>query len=131
MSIYIKINNTEYPAEISGNSADITWDRRWTKSIRLSMSANEIAALLPNNTPWSIVPREMVGVLNEQGQPTGETKENVNEWDNSEYNLSGPITDHRDGTVSIKMGKPTETEILRAKLADAETAAKILLMEEK
>ena len=131
MSIYIKINNTEYPAEISGNSADITWDRRWTKSIRLSMSADEAAALLPNNTPWSIVQREMVGVLNEQGQPTGENKENVNEWDNSEYSLSGPITDHRDGTVTIKMGKPTEAETLRAQLEDAEHAAKILLGEEK
>ena len=41
MSIYIKVNNTEYPAEISGNNADITWDRRCTKSIRLSMSADE------------------------------------------------------------------------------------------
>ena len=131
MSIYIKINNTEYPAEISGNSADITWDRRWTKSIRLSMSANEIAALLPNNTPWSIVQRDMMDVLDEQGNPTGETKEVVNEYDNSEYSLSGDITDHRDGTVTIKMGKPTETETLRAQLEDAEHAAKILLGEEK
>lgn len=114
MSIYIKINNTEYPAEISGNSADTTWDRRWTKSIRLSVSANEIAALLPNNTPWSIVQRDMMDVLDEQGNPTGETKEVVNEYDNSEYSISGPITDHRDGTVSIKMGKPTESELSTA-----------------
>ena len=114
MSIYIKINNTEYPAEISGNSADTTWDRRWTKSIRLSMSANEIAALLPNNTPWSIVQRDMMDVLDEQGQPTGETKEVVNEYDNSEYSLAGDITDHRNGTVSIKMGKPTESELSTA-----------------
>lgn len=28
----------------------------------------------------------------------------------STYSLAGDITDHRDGTVSIKMGKPTETE---------------------
>ena len=95
------------------------------------MSANEIAALLPDNTPWSIVQRDMVDVLDEQGNPTGETKEVVNEYDNSEYRISGPITDHRDGTVSIKMGKPTEVEMLRAKLADAEMAAKILLGEEK
>ena len=122
MSIYIKVNNTEYPAEISGNNADITWDRRWTKSIRLSMSADEAAVLLPNNTPWSIIQREMVDVLDEQGKPTGETKEVVNEWDNSEYSISGPITDHRDGTVTIKMGKPTEAETLRAQLAEIEEA---------
>ena len=28
----------------------------------------------------------------------------------SAYSLAGQITDYRDGTVSIKMGKPTETE---------------------
>ena len=33
--------------------------------------------------------------------------------------------------MSIKMGKVTEAEMLRAQLADAETAAKILLGEEK
>lgn len=38
------------------------------------------------------------------------TTEVVNEYDNSEYSLAGDITDHRDGTVSIKMGKPTEAE---------------------
>ena len=86
------------------------------------MSHNEVAALLPDNTPWSIVQREMVDVLGEQGQPTGETKEVVNEYDNSEYSLAGDITDHRDGTVSIKMGKPTEAETLRAQLAEIEEA---------
>jgi hypothetical protein len=60
------------------------------------------------------VQRETQDVLDEQGQPTGETKEVVNEYDNSEYSLSGAITDHRNGTVSIKMGKPTETENAKA-----------------
>ena len=110
MSIYIKINNTEYPAEISGNNADITWDRRWTKSIRLSMSAEEAAALLPDNTSWSIVQRDTVPVYDEQTGKQTSTQEVEQEWDNSEYSISGPITDHRDGTVTIKMGKPTEME---------------------
>ena len=78
------------------------------------MTAAEVAALLPDNTPWSIVQRETVDVLDEQGKPTGETKEVVNEYDNSEYTLAGDITDHRDGTVSIKMGKPTESELSEA-----------------
>lgn len=110
MSIYIKVNNTEYPAEISGDRQDRSWDGRDTKTIRLTMTHNEAAALLPDNTPWSIVQRDTVDVLDEQGKPTGETKEVVNEYDNSEYSLAGDITDHRDGTVSIKMGKPTEAE---------------------
>lgn len=108
--IYIKVNNTEYPATVSGNRQDRTWDDRDTKTVTLTMSHDEAAALLPSGTPWSIVQRETVDVLDEQGQPTGETKEVVNEYDNSEYSLAGDITDHRDGTVSIKMGKPTETE---------------------
>lgn len=110
MSIYIKVNNTEYPAEIDGNPKDRSWDGRDTKTITLTMTTTEVAALLPNNTPWRIVLRETVDKLDNDGNPTGETKEVVNEWDNSEYSLSGAITDHRDGTVSIKMGKPTETE---------------------
>lgn len=110
MSIYIKVNNTEYPATVSGDRADRTWDGRDTKTVTLTMSHDAVAALLPDNTPWSIVQRDMVDVLDEQGQPTGETKEVVNEYDNSEYSLAGDITDHRNGTVSIKMGKPTETE---------------------
>ena len=112
--IYIKVNNTEYPADINGNPKDRTWDERDTKTITLTMTAAEAVALLPDNTPWSIVQRDMVDVLDEQGKPTGETKEVVNEYDNSEYSLAGDITDHRDGTVSIKMGKPTETESAKA-----------------
>ena len=109
--IYIKVNNTEYPAAVNGVGNDRTWDGRDTKTITLTMTHAEVAELLPDNTPWSIVQREMVDVLDEQGQPTGETKEVVNEYDNSEYSLAGDITDHRDGTVSIKMGKPTESEL--------------------
>lgn len=119
---YIKANNTEYPAEINGNPKDRTWGDRDIKTITLTMTTTEVAALLPDNTPWSIVLRETVDKLDNDGNPTGETEEVVNEWDNSEYSLSGAITDHRDGTVSIKMGKPTEAEMLRAQLAEIEEA---------
>lgn len=110
MATYIKVNNTEYPATITGEHKDRTWGEREVKNICLTMTATDAAALLPDNTPWSIVQRDTVPKYDEDGQPTGETEEVVNEWDNSDYSLSGAITDHRDGTVSIKMGKPTETE---------------------
>ena len=114
MSIYVKVNNTEYPTAISGANNDRTWDGRDTKTITLTMTHAEVAALLPDNTPWSIVQRDTVPKYDEQGKPTGETKEVVNEYDNSEYSLAGDITDHRDGTISIKMGKPTESELSEA-----------------
>lgn len=114
MAIYIKVNNTEYPATVNGVNNDRMWGDRDTKTITLTMTHDEAAALLPDNTPWSIVQRDTVDVLDEQGKPTGKTKEVVNEYDNSEYSLAGDITDHRDGTVSIKMGKPTETESAKA-----------------
>ena len=114
MSIYIKVNNTEYPAAVNGVYNDRSWGDRDTKTVTLTMSHAEVAALLSDNTPWSIVQRDMVDVLDNDGNPTGETEERVQEYDNSEYSLAGDITDHRDGTVSIKMGKPTETESAKA-----------------
>lgn len=114
MSIYVKVNNTEYPATVSGANNDRTWDGRDTKTITLTMTHDAVAALLPDNTPWSIVQRDTVPKYDEQGKPTGETEERVQEYDNSEYSLAGDITDHRDGTVSIKMGKPTESELSEA-----------------
>ena len=114
MSIYVKVNNTEYPATVNGNLVDRNWNGRDTKTIYLTMPYDAVAALLPDNTPWSIIQRDTVDVLDEQGKPTGETKEVVNEYDNSAYSIAGDITDHRDGTVSIKMGKPTESELSAA-----------------
>lgn len=114
MAIYIKVNNTEYPAEINGNPKDRSWGERDTKTITLTMTSAEVAALLTDNTPWSIVLRETVNKLDNDGNPTGETEEVVNEWDNSAYSLAGDLTDHRNGTVSIKMGRPTESELSTA-----------------
>lgn len=103
MSIYIKVNGTEYPAVLSGKARDSEWDNRETKTIRLAMSYEEALALLPSGTPWSVVQRK-----------SDETGEHIEEWDNSEYSLAGDVTNHRDGTASIKMGKPTEAETATA-----------------
>ena len=125
MESYVTANHTEYPAAVSGVYNDRTWNGRDTKTVTLTMTNDAAATLLPDNTPWSIVQRDMVDVLDEQGQPTGETKEVVNEYDNSEYSISGEITDYRDGTVSIKMGKPTQLEMMQAQLANAVTQAEL------
>lgn len=122
MAEFIKVGGVEYPATLIYNYKDRNWDMRETQTVHLTMPYAQAAALLPSGTPWSIVMRETQDVLDEQGQPTGQTKEVVNEYDNSAYSLAGEITDYRDGTVSIKMGKMTETEQLRAQLAEIEEA---------
>lgn len=110
MAEFIKVNGQEYPATCIYNYKDRNWDMRETQTVHLTMPYAQAAALLPDNTPWSIVFRETKDKLDNDGNPTGQTEEVVTEEDMSAYSLAGEIVDHRDGTVSVKMGKPTETE---------------------
>lgn len=104
---YIKVNNTEYAAEISGNMSDYTWDNRESKSITTrELTYAEAMRLFNDDTPWSIVERTMV-----ENPETHEQQEVVNEWDNSDFSIAGDVTDHRDGRITIKMGKPTDLEL--------------------
>ena len=70
-------------------------------------------ALFVNGLVWSIVQRDEVPVygMDENGEPiqTG-TEILETEFDNSEYNLAGDLTDHRDGRITAKMGKLTDLE---------------------
>lgn len=127
MSTILKANNTETPCEAAEHYRDSAWGRP-TCTVTIKGNAAEIAALLPNNAPWSLIERE--DALDESGAPTGQTVDH--ERDMSDYSLSGDITDHRDGTVSIKMGKPTETEsavgamvALTGEVVTAERAAEL------
>ena len=110
MAEFIKVNGVEYPATLIYNYKDRNWDMRETQTVHLTMPYAQAVALLPSGTPWSNVFRETKDKFDNDGNPTGETEEVVTEEDMSTYSLAGDITDHRDGTVSIKMGKPTETE---------------------
>lgn len=97
--IFVKINNTIYPATIIGKVADRDWDNRESKSIKLEMDYVTASTLFVNGLAWSIVERNEVD---------GQIVEN--EYDNSDFNLAGDITDHRDGTITAKMGKLTDLE---------------------
>ena len=130
VSFAILINGTEYPAEqIDATNKNSRWDGRDTAAITLPMTHAQAVGLFVDGLAWSIVQRNVWPVYNNQGQPTGETTTETQTFDNSDYCVAGSITDNRDGTVTVMMGKPTETETLRAEKADAELAAKILLGE--
>ena len=118
---YIKINNTKYPATVNGKMSDTAWDGRASKSITLDMDYSTASALFVDGVAWSIVQEQEVPVFetDENGelipdefgnakQIGTETQETV--FDNSEYCLAGDITDHRDGRITVKMGKLTELE---------------------
>ena len=114
MAEFIKVNGAEYPATLIYNYKDRNWDMRESVAVHLTMPYAQAAALLTTGTPWSNVFRETKDKLDNDGNPTGQTEEVVTEKDMSAYSLAGEITDYRDGTVSIKMGKPTESELSAA-----------------
>lgn len=126
--IYVKVNGTLYPATIDGQMQNYQWDNRESKVITMQGTYDEIVGLFKDGTPWSIVMKETVQKRNEDGSPVLDkagnpvTEEQTSEWDNSEFSMSGPITDNRDGTVSIKMGKPTDLEDAMELLLGGETA---------
>ena len=129
--IYFKANNTEYPASIAGKVTDRDWGGRESKAVTLTMEYTAASQLFVDGLSWSIVQRDTVPVYDKDSNPTGETEEQVQEWDNSDYCVAGPITDNRDGTCTCKMGKKTQLETEQELRKDAETAAKILLGEEE
>ena len=126
--IYVKVNGALYPATIDGQMQDYTWDNRESKTITMQGTYDEIVGLFKDGTPWSIVMKETLQKRNEDGSPALDKagnpvmEEQTSEWDNSEFSMSGPITDNRDGTVSIKMGKPTDLEDAMELLLGGETA---------
>lgn len=106
---FIKINEKLYPATVSGRIADKEWDNRSSKSIALEMPYAEAINLFVDGLGWSIIQHEEVPTYDENGEQTG-TEAQETEFDNSEYNLAGDITDHRDGTITVKMGALTPLE---------------------
>lgn len=108
---FVKINDTLYPATISGRVQDKDWDNRESKAITLEMDYATAVNLFVDGLAWSIVMQEEVPVLDENGEQTG-TEMQETEWDNSEFDVAGSITNHRNGTITAKMGKITDAEAL-------------------
>lgn len=109
-TIYVEINEMLYPAEVSGRLKNSGWDDRDTKAITLEMSYAQAVETFVDGLVWSIVMVITKPAIGADGKRTGEMETTTEEYDNSAYNMSGDITDHRDGTVTVVMGKPTELE---------------------
>ena len=117
---YVKINGTLYPATISGKMSDKEWDDRPSKSIKLEMTHDEAVSLFVDGVAWSIICENTVSnpeyddegniVVDGEGHFVMVESTTTEEYDNSEYSLAGDVTDHRDGTVTVKMGKLTDLE---------------------
>ena len=126
--LYLKINNSFYPATFTGKVVDKDWDNRSSKTITfLESSFAEVNSILQDDVEWSIYDNQVItqqAVDPETDQPLyqedSETHEQVpvmedvsvsQEYDNSEYSIKGDVIIHPDGTISVKMGKPTDLEL--------------------
>lgn len=91
--MYIRIGQDLYPAfYVNGNVQDNKWDNRSSMAIELEMDYADAVEVFADGTEWSIV------------------DDDEQQYDYSEYNIAGDITDHRDGTLTVKMGKETDLE---------------------
>lgn len=105
---FVRINGQLYPAEINGKMVDHEWDDRDSKAITLEMDYATAMNLFVDGQEWSIV-YQPPAYTNEKGETITPEAE---EYDNSEYIVAGSVTDHRDGTVTVKMGMKTDAEML-------------------
>ena len=112
--IYVKINETLYPAVVNGQLIDRSWGNRASKTIELEMSHSEAEAIFVDGLAWSIVMDVVKEIeqANEDGTVEIVQVNEKEEYNNSDYCIAGDIIDHRDGTLSVKMGKPTDVEVL-------------------
>lgn len=106
--IKVKIAGNEYEAIVSGVANDVLWGGRESKSITLTMDYETAAATFCDDVPWSILYQPSDYYDPETQQMVTPP---VEEYDNSDYCILGDITVHRDGTVTVKMGKPTGEEL--------------------
>ena len=98
----INIMGRQLEGSVATRRSDPAWGGRESKAITVTMTYAEAVALFEHDTPWSVT----VELQQDDG-----TIENVT-TDMSEYAISGPITDNRDGTVTVRMGKYGEDELL-------------------
>lgn len=108
--IYLKINDTLYPASFRQRVQDADWNNRGSMAITVSMSHEQAAELFVRGLQWQHV--QQPGAY--QDADGNLVTPDLIITDYSEYEMAGPITDNRDGTITAKMGKalPGDTNLV-------------------
>ena len=114
---YLKINDTLYPASFRQRVQDTDWLGRGSMAITVSMSHEQAAQTFVNGLRWEHV-QQGTPYADKDGNPV--MPEPVI-TDYSEYEIAGPITDNRDGTITAKMGKALSGECNAALTGEAKT----------
>lgn len=104
--VYVKLGESLYPVSISGFTCDAAWDNRESNSVTIEMEHNEAAEKFIDNAAWSIV-YQADDYVNSEGETV--TPDAI-VYDKSDFCVAGDIIDHRNGTVTVKMGKLTDLE---------------------
>jgi hypothetical protein len=109
----LKINGKKYPATFKFKKADWDWDGRTVMPITLKMDYATVRELFVDGIAWSLVVETPITVQtdDENSNITTETKMEVEEFDHSDFNIVGDIIVHRDGTITVKMGRPKIIEL--------------------
>lgn len=102
----VKVNNTLLEAVVQSRPSDSAWDGRESKAITFAGTYEEAVALFANDVKWSVV-----------HETTEETE--AYETDLSDFALAGSITDNRNGTMTVKMGKYLQSEIINMTIGQA------------
>lgn len=103
----IQIGSTRFEAKLETLNHDSLWDDRESIAITIAMDYDTANDIFIDDLKWdtvSIAGVDEDGVEHELITPM------------SDYVLAGPIIDHRDGTLTIHMGKYTEQELLEIPL---------------
>lgn len=105
----VKIGEILLDAAIQTRPSDSAWNGRESKAVTFAGTYEEAISLFTNDVHWS--------VISENADEAGQTVQV--ETDLSVFALAGPVTDNRNGTVTVKMGKYLQQEIIRMTIGDA------------
>lgn len=102
----INVLGKQMPGRIATRRADPEWGGRESKAITVAMTYDEAVETFVDDVDWSVT-------YDVTGDDGAVHQENV---DMSMYAISGPITDNRDGTITIRMGKYRDEELMSTAL---------------